>query len=354
MDLQKEPIGILDLTICPGFSVKDNIITEVNQAAMGLLLTPGTDVRTLLLTGAEEYEAFQGGCLYLKLNLSSEGLGASVIRRDDRDIFLLDQIHDDNVLRALALAAQELRDAMTSTIIAADQLSDYLPATDPAAAEHMARLDRGICRMLRIVGNMSDAQLWPYLPRQESWNIDSVFAEIFEKAQTLAAHAGIQVTYQGLAKELRILADKAQLERAVLNILSNSLKFTPKGGRIQAKLTMRGRMLRLSIQDNGCGIREDIRSTLFSRYLRQPAVEDSRFGLGLGMVLIRSAAAAHGGTVLVDQPEGQGTRVTLTLAIRQNSVSMVRSPMPPVDYAGERDHGLLELSETLPTELYQK
>ena len=71
------------------------------------------------------------------------------------------------------------------------------------------------------------------------------------------------------------------------------------------------------------------------------------------MVLIRSAAASHGGAVLIDQPEGSGTRVTLTLAIRQDTSGNVRSPLLRMDYAGERDHGLLELSESLPAELFE-
>ena len=92
---------------------------------------------------------------------------------------------------------------------------------------------------------------------------------------------------------------------------------------------------------------------MFSRYLRQPALEDSRYGIGLGMVLIRTAAANHGGAVLIDQPEGTGTRITMTLSIRQSKETVLRSNILRVDYAGERDHGLIELSDCLPAELYE-
>ena len=71
------------------------------------------------------------------------------------------------------------------------------------------------------------------------------------------------------------------------------------------------------------------------------------------MVLIRTAAAHHGGAVLIDQPEGVGTRITMTMAIRQSKQATLRSNVLRVDYAGERDHGLIELSECLPTELYE-
>ena len=112
-------------------------------------------------------------------------------------------------------------------------------------------------------------------------------------------------------------------------------------------------MLHLQVLDSGSGIAQQIRSSIFHRYLRQPGIEDSRWGLGLGMVLIRSAAASHGGTVLIDSPTGAGTRVTMTLAIRQRTEAALRSPILRVDYAGERDHGLIELSDSLPAALYE-
>lgn len=349
MEEKKDMIGMLDLLIRPGFCVKENKIAAVNQAAEGLLLLPGTDVRSLLLTGKEEYEALRSGCLYLKLNLSSKGCGASVIRMEDFDVFILDQESDDGELRCLALAAKELREPLTNLMITADRLP-----VGPDRAEQMAHLSRGLHQMLRIIGNMSDAGRSAVSSRQETRNLTEVFAEIFEKANALTEHTGIRLTYQGLKQDIFAAADAEQLERAVLNILSNAIKFTPKGGTIDAVLTRHGRMLRLSVTDSGSGIAENVRSNIFSRYLRQPGIEDSRYGLGLGMVLIRSAAANHGGTVLIDQPRGKGTRITLTLALRQNSEASLRSPVLRVDYAGERDHGLIELSDCLPAKLYEK
>ena len=74
--------------------------------------------------------------------------------------------------------------------------------------------------------------------------------------------------------------------------------------------------------------------------------------MGLGMVLIRSAACAHGGTVLAEQTDSQA-RVTFSLQINQNPSNSVRSPILRVDYAGERDHRLIELADGLPSEAYK-
>ncbi len=349
METNKDYFGMLDLISRPAFCVKENHILHANQAAQGLLLVPGTEISSMLLTGQEEYTALEAGCLYLKLNVSPSGCGAAVTRMEDMDIFVLDQDADDAQLRCLALAATELREPLTSILISAERT---LSQTEPSI--HAARLNRGLHQMLRIIGNMSDAGHMAVSSRQELKNIGEVFSEIFQKAQNLVAHTGITLTYQGLSEDLLCLADEEQLERGVLNVLSNAVKFTPKNGFIHAALTRHKKMLRLSIQDSGSGIAESVRSNVFSRYLRQPGIEDSRFGIGLGMVLIRSAAANHGGTVLIDQPEGCGTRITMTLAIRQSTNGMLRSPVMRVDYAGERDHGLIELSDCLPVSVYEQ
>lgn len=349
MEVNKDIFGMLDLMIRPGFCVKENKIEKVNSAAQALLIVPGTDVHTLLATGAEEYEAFENGCLYLKLAISSMGCGASVTKMDGYDIFVLDQESDDGELQAMALAARELREPLTSVMISAKSL---FPTTAPQSGEQVSRMNRSLHQLLRIIGNMSDAGRCMISSRQETRNIGELFAEIFEKAQSLVEHTGIRLTYQGLSEEVLSLADSEQLERAVLNILSNAIKFTPKDGAIDVSLTRHGRMLRLSVVDSGSGIAENVRSSVFSRYLRQPGIEDGRYGIGLGMVLIRSAAANHGGAVLIDQPNDKGTRITMTMAIRQNTNNMLRSPTIRVDYAGERDHGLIELSDCLPISVY--
>ena len=81
-------------------------------------------------------------------------------------------------------------------------------------------------------------------------------------------------------------------------------------------------------------------------------MEDSRHGIGLGMLLIRNAAALHRGAVLVDHPEKTGTRVTLTFTSVPDDTAKLRTVLLGADYAGEQDHALIELSELLPYDRY--
>ena len=352
MDEKKNMLGILDYMVQPGFFVNHNRITAVNEAAKAYFLAPGMELLPLLHTGAPEYSEFSGGCLFLSLCLSGQTLGASVTRREEGDLFVIEQAQDNQELHAMALAARELREPLSNVMITANSLFP-LTAGQEDAQEQAARLNRGLLQMMRILSNMSDASRYARSSRQEVLDIRAELAEIFEGAAAKMEHTGIRLTYEGPTDPVYTLGDREQLERAVLNILSNAIKFTPENGSIQASLTRRGNLLRLSVQDTGDGIDESIRAHLFHRYLRQLTLEDSRFGIGLGMVLIRSTAANHGGTVLIDRCQGKGTRITMTLAIRQSKDTLLRSPVSRIDYAGGHDHILLELSDCLPLSAFE-
>lgn len=347
---------MLDVIIQPAFTVRDGVIEALNTAAKAYFLEPGMKIGDLLATGQTEYAQLTAGCLYVSLTIAGVACGASVRRMAGFDLITLEQEADQAELQAMALAAQELRVPLSNVMTVADQL---FPVTDtdedPAVKEQTAKINRGLFQMLRIIGNMSDA--YRYSQQTESKmavvNVTALVDEVFAKAAQLLQFGDTQLCFQNLNQSIFCLADREKLERAILNIISNAVKFAPKGSRIDAQFSRRGDMLYLAVQDNGNGISGELRGTVHTRYLRQPSLEDSRFGIGLGMVLIRSAASIHGGTVLIDHPEGCGTRITMTMRIRQSSDSVVHSNILSVDYAGERDHSLIELSDILPLSLYE-
>lgn len=354
MEQINDVIAMLDFIANGAFCVKDGVIVGVNEAAKRHNIVTGTAVEDLLLTGKEEYASFTDGCLYLTLKLSELPCGASVTRINGVDIFQLQLETDQADLQMMALAAQELRQPLSSVMAIADSL---FPITeqqvDPDMQDQAARINRGLFQMLRIISNMSDAYRYNREPsaHQETRDICAVIEEVFQNTAVLVEHTGTKLQFSGLNESIYCLVDHEKLERAINNILSNALKFSPKGSTIEASLKRKDKMLYLTVQDNGTGIDEHMRSSLYNRYRREPGIEDSRHGIGLGMVLVRSAAAAHGGTVLLEN-NAQGTRLTMTLRIRQSTESLVRSNILRVDYAGERDHRLLEFSDSLPASLY--
>lgn len=335
---------MLDLMIRPAFCVKNKIITRLNTPAAKLFLREGLSLDQLLESGAQDYAAFSGGMLCLTLNLCGQSFGASVVRLGEEDVFTLDQQFECDQLRVLSLAARELRGPLSNAMLAAQQLD--------CQDGNLSRLNRSLYQLLRIVGNMSDASGISPVFHPELQNIGALFQEIAEKAAALSGPSGITLSYSGLDEAVSCAVDRQMMERAVLNMISNALKFTPAGGSIALELRRSGKQFRFSVTDSGSGIPEKERSTLFTRYLREPVIEDTRHGVGLGMLLIRSAAARHGGAVLVDCPKEAGTRVTMTFTSAPYSEAKLRTNLLQADYAGEQDHALIELSEFLPPEFY--
>lgn len=357
MEQHQDTMAMLDLITRPAFCVKDGVILRVNRAAEHMTIEANRPVAQFLSTGQTEYTEFDSGCLYLTLNLNGVEAGASVVSMNGYHVFIIEDENDQAELKAMALAAQTLREPLSSVMTMAGSLLPAVEnANDPAAADQMARLNRGLFQMLRILGNMSDAERYrsDTMPRMETRNITALTDELFGKLAVMADHAGIELHFDNLQDSLFCLVDSEKLERAVYNIFSNAMKFTPKGGNIHAKLFRRENRLYLTVQDSGSGIPENQRSSIYTRFLRHPGLDDNRQGIGLGMVLIRSAATAHGGTVLIEQSKDTGLRLTMTMEIRQNREGLVRSPGLRVDYAGEWDHSLIELSESLPASLYKK
>lgn len=351
MELQNQNTAMLELLLRPAFCVADGRITKVNKAAAAYLLCEGAEVAPMLATGTEEYKAFTEGCLYLTMSIGPQKMGANVIAMDGYHLFVLEQANEKAELQSLALAARELREPLAGMMTTAGQI---LPRSE-ADPMQLAQFNRRLYQMMRIVSNMSDAVAFAQADggRMEYIELCSYFEELLSKTAQQLQSAGIHLHYDLPNQPICTLADAAKLERAVYNLISNAAKHTPAGGSIQVTLANRGRLY-LSVTDHGPGIGPGIKSSIFDRYLRTPSVTDGQEGIGLGMVLVRSAATIHGGTVLIDHPQGCGTRVTMTMELRQKGNIQVRSPILRIDYAGERDHGLQELADVLPAALYKK
>lgn len=345
MEQQTEEIGMLDLMPHPTFCVENKVITRLNQAARKLFLREGLSLQPLLESGSEDYTAFSGGMLYLTLTIHGQRFGASVVRIGQEDVFTLDQQFESAQLRVLALAARELRGPLANAMLAAQHLANTAPAA--------SQLNRSLYQLLRIVGNMSDASGVSPVFHPESRNITALFQEITEKAIALSEPTGIQISYTGPEEACTGCIDQQLMERAVLNMISNALKFTPRGGSIQLALHRSGKQFRFSVSDSGSGMSQQEQASLFIRYLREPTVEDTRHGIGLGMLLIRNTAACHRGAVLIDHPQGSGTRVTITFFSVPPDSASLHSKLLLADYAGEQDHALVELSEFLPYSFYE-
>ncbi len=347
--------NMLNLLAYPAFSVADGKISYSNEAAAALFILPGMSIDALLETGQEEYASFRSGHLYLTLLLGNTLRDATVMSIEGSHIFLLSEASSASHLQAISLAAQQLRMPLSDILASASLLfPNNALKGDARAQKHIAQINHSLHQLLRLVGNMSDAARYAQSPNANIATVEaaSLFEEVMEKAGVLLSSANIHLVYTGPSVPVYLLADAEQIERAIYNLISNAVKFSPKGSTLTASLTLRNQLLLFTLSDPGEGIAQQVQGNVFNRYLRQPGLYDSRFGAGLGLAIVHSVATAHGGTVLLETPATGGTRITMTLKIRQPNAAVVRSTPLSIDYAGGHDHGLLELSDVLPSDLY--
>lgn len=347
---QTDISGLLELLDRPAFFVRGGTVVQANQAARHRLITTGMQVSDLLADAIGAYEEFTGGCLYLSVTTAGISCGASVTRMGDTDVFLLDETEPR--LQALALAAQQLRIPLSNVMTLADQMT----AGNRQYEKSSEQLQKALYQMHRIICNMSDAGWYreDNAAKMESVNLTAFFDELMEKLDGLTVSAGSILEFTPLNENVIGYADIQMLARAVNNLFSNALKFSPKGSLLQARLTKNGNRLSFCLIDQGES--ELTQGNLFTRYTREPSIEDSRHGIGLGLAVVRAVAAAHDGTVLIDHPDGKGTRVTLTITVQKSSDSALRTPvnLPVSSYTGGQDPTLTELSEILPAACYKQ
>ena len=355
MEQSTDSLEILEQLMCPAFFVKDGIIVQANQAALQRQIPLNTPVTDLILIGKDEYDLLSDGRLCLTLCINDITYSACVTAADGYHIFHLESDYEEPELRAFALAAQQLREPLANAMASTDLLLPNAAVQEnPETRQQAAQINQSLHQLLRVVCNMSDAAHYrdQRISQMQTRDAAAIFEEILEKAAHLTSQAGYTLHYKGLQQTVYCLVDAEKLERAVLNLISNAIKYAPKGSTLNVSLHRSGNHLYFTVRDNGAGVGPQVRGSMFSRFLREPGIEDGRSGIGLGMHIVRSAAAAHGGTVLFEQPEGAGTKVTMSIMIRQSKDSVVRSPvMLPVDYAGGWDRCLIELSDVLPDTL---
>ena len=343
---------MLQLMPQPAFRVEKGVISHINQAAAAYFIEVGQDFAPMIFCGAQEYAEFSSGKLYLTLSLAGQSLGACVSRMESGELVTLEPTEESPQLQTLALAAGKLKDRLSAVMCITQQMLPTV-ATDGSERElQAAQLNQRLYQMMRILNNMSDTASYVHAQpsRMETVEICNFLEEILEKAAVSAQDNGISLAYELPRERIFTLVNTEKLERAVYNLLSNAIKFAAPETCVRAKLVCKNKRLYFSVSNThpDAGTQGDV----FNHFLREPAMEDPRKGVGLGMALVCSTAALHGGAVLKDQTEN-GTRFTMTLQVKNSTDHQVRSPIRLPDYAGEYDHCLLELADVLPVHLYK-
>src|ERR1022692_1650823 len=126
--------------------------------------------------------------------------------------------------------------------------------------------------------------------------------------------AAAGVSFEPVLEPAPVAADPGRLHQVIANLLSNALKFTQPGGRVQMTLTRADGRARLQVSDTGPGIPPEDQSHVFERFWRG-AQAGQTAGSGIGLAVAAELARAQQGTIEVSSETGHGTRFTLTLPL---------------------------------------
>lgn len=348
----------LEIIDRPAFLVQGGVITRMNKMAERRNVVLGQEILKMLNSQCPEYQTFTDGILYLSVFLHTIECHATVRRYKEGDLFLLERNYDYMQLQNLAMIAQKLRVPLTNMMAITDELLPQMLTSEDSQERNQAlQYNKSFHQILHLLANMADAERYYDVrdPDYEVTNLTFFFNRIMSKLGPMVEEAGMKLNYTGAEKIRHGLADKPKLERAVHNMLSNAIKFSPQGATIDVSTTIDGDRLRFIVRDYGDGFDETAWTTLYSRYQRDTAVEDSRYGLGLGMMLISNAARLHGGAVLLEKAEGYGTKISFCMRIHTGTSPLVRTPqITMTNYVGGRDPALVELSDVLPASAYDE
>ena len=342
------PEDMLHQLDCPAFIVRNGRISAVNSEAKKLLIEPGISIDGLFRSGYEEFKSMNVGCLMVSLALNDAVFQCSVHVYEDYQLFKPKTVPEPTELKALALAAELLR-------IPFSDLNIILERTKGIPDEQRAKLNHNLSKIQRLLGNMSDsATVDAYKPRMIICNLSDVLNEAVQNAISLLQGHSVTFSYHPCDAQINGKGNPQLLKRAVYNLISNAVKFANEGSNIDISLKKVDNRLRFSVTNSGSTIPNDIFPTVFSRYSRIAGIEDPRNGLGLGVSLIYGTARAHGGTLLMETPDPNTTRVTMVLSITKDGSTDLRSPILLQDLYGGQDQALIELSEILTYDAYLK
>ncbi len=162
-------------------------------------------------------------------------------------------------------------------------------------------------------------------------NLTSVITAAVETVRLAAEAKQIQILLDLTPEAVPISGDMARLQQVVWNLLTNAVKFTPKGGRVTVELRQTEKWAQIRVIDTGKGIDAEFLPYVFDHFCQADASTTRKFGgLGLGLAIVQQIVEGHGGTVqAASSGEDQGATFTVQLPLIQQGVPTSSEPSQP-------------------------
>jgi signal transduction histidine kinase len=227
---------------------------------------------------------------------------------------------EEEWLRFIDTLSHELKTPLTSIIAAAGLLAEELETTGDESLQRLIQtiiqnagtLETRLAELMDIVKTGSgkiQLQLEPV-------DIKSLLLGTCMQVSPLIQGKGQRLNTELPASLPIIHGDGQRLEQAVLNLLTNATKFTPKGGTITLRAQILDSGMLIEVQDTGIGIAREEQDRLFKPYSRLDSDRQRHPGLGLGLALAKQVVELHGGKIWVESEPGKGSTFAFSLPQR--------------------------------------
>jgi two-component system, cell cycle sensor histidine kinase DivJ len=223
--------------------------------------------------------------------------------------------------RFLATMSHELRTPLNAIIGFSDMLKkEALLMLDAArrneyaglindSGHHLLSVVNGILDMSKIETNNFEITPEPFAPAQ-------VIAGCCDMLALRAREAGLKLEKSALDDLPEIIADKRALNQILLNLLSNAIRFTDRGGKVILSARAEAATITFVVEDNGVGISDEDLARVGEPYFQARASYDRRHGgTGLGLSIVKGLVRLHGGEISIRSRVGDGTRITVCLPL---------------------------------------
>ncbi len=219
----------------------------------------------------------------------------------------------------LAVVSHDLRSPLNAIVMGASLLSETLPATGtPMHKRQLAAIRNAADRMTHMIGEVLDDARIDAGTLTLHRTTTGAAALLDDALQLFHAHAADRAVHahaDAADRQLSVWADRERVLQILSNLISNAMKFTPKGGEIVASAIPDGSSVRFSIRDTGPGIPPENLEHLFDRYW-QGSHRNQDGSLGLGLYICKKLVEAQDGRIWVETAVGQGSEFCFTLPAR--------------------------------------
>lgn len=194
----------------------------------------------------------------------------------------------------------------------------------PAQAGYFDAIERSLQRMLRMTSDilsMEAVQRRMEAPPREIMDLRAMMRNLIDDIEREAQRHRHELRVSLPSIPVLVMADPSNLPEAIMNLLTNAVKYTPDGGNIDVRVRVDGSRVSIEVEDNGYGVPQDKQDRLFQPFYRAKSDETAHIeGTGLGLYLVKKIVEQHGGQMRFRSQRGVGSMFGFDLPLAEAPV----------------------------------